>query len=378
MKIIAVFSAFIIVLVGIVATIALAPTSLGIKQGELDGNYGRVLADIEGISEKNPRYVDLAFLGAHDANTATMETTGRMDENSSKAFSTFFPVIKNVAYRFGVTQAVGIYELLKQGVRYLHIKVTYYDNEWYTSHSLLTGKLSEHVVRILKFLSEPTSAGEIVTVLFHTVYMGNQSINDFREALTDITYDGKNLYDYVNYGVADEFNDGNGKPIGELRYNDVTASDKAGVVLLEKRTEKSYADIQDNEESNRYFYNLENVATNEWHQRNDAKLLMRDVVDNCKYIASTDKYKDMLRINQTQASLSVQSVSDIAAVFTSVSLLKIAEKHNVALIEREDFLELLKAAPVFQVDYATSTENDFNKRVNALIRVYNEELVKSI
>lgn len=55
---------------------------------------------------------------------------------------------------------------------------------------------------------------------------------------------------------------------------------------------------------------------------------------------------------------------------------EICRKHNVALLDNENFDMWLKAMPVFQVDFANSDCGDFNNRVNAKIRTRNEEIVR--
>jgi len=370
--------AVIILALIILFTAVLAPSSLGVEQGDLDYAYGRVLADIDGITDVNPRYIDLAFLGSHDSFSYLLEKNGRVEEGVSPAMTKLMPVIGNYAYRFGITQTVGIFEQLMQGARFLQIKVTFYENEWYASHTVLSGKIETHITEILRYLSLEEAKGETVGILFQPIYMGNCSFGDLREYIASIRYEGKNIYDYVHYDKADEFNDGNGLAISDMRYNDITRlGQEAGVVLFERRDEH-YSEAWD-EDLNKYpyFYDLDKNALHVWHQSSNAKKLEKKIEDTYKMINSTDEYKDMLRINQTQASLSVKSAADLCSDISAGSLLKIAKKHNLTLINREDFFDMLRAMPVFQVDYLTSTDDNFNARVNSLIREYNESLVKA-
>lgn len=371
LSVLAIFLGFLILLIA-----ALAPSSLGVEQGELDHAYGRVLADIDGITDVNPRYIDTAFLGSHDSFSSLLEKKGRTEEGVSSVMTTFMPVIGNYAYRFGITQTVGIYEQLMQGARFLQIKVTFYENEWYASHTVLSGKIETHITEILRYLSSEETKGEIVGVLFQPIYMGNRSFGDMREYISSIRYDGKNLYDYVNYDDADEFNDGDGLSISDIRYNDITCrGQKAGVILFERRDEH-YKDTWDKDlHKYPYYYDLDKNALHVWHQSSNTKKLEKSIEKTYKNINSTDEYNDMLRINQTQACLSVKTAADLCSDITAGSLLKIAKKHNLSLIERADFFDMLRAMPVFQVDYLTSTDENFNARINALIREYNETLV---
>ena len=89
-------------------------------------------------------------------------------------------------------------------------------------------------------------------------------------------------------------------------------------------------------------------------------------------------YRWKLRVNQTQASLSVESVGDVLRDIGAWSLVKFAEDYNLSLLENEDFDEWLRVLPVFQVDFANSDKGDFNRRVNEKIRARNEEIVRTL
>lgn len=54
-------------------TIMLNVRDLGVGTGSTDGKYARVLSDIEGITEADPRLIDIAMLGAHDANSFSVK-----------------------------------------------------------------------------------------------------------------------------------------------------------------------------------------------------------------------------------------------------------------------------------------------------------------
>lgn len=357
----------------------LVPTSLGIQQGEMDAAYGTVLADIEGISIANPRYIDIACLAAHDANTCDLEKSDRGDVNTNQTLIKLAPLLKNFTYRFGKTQTASIYQQLMQGVRFLHIKVTYNEEQWYTSHGILSGLLQKHMTDVLKFLDRAESKGEIVGIILQPIYMGNKSFDDLRNYLATITYNDKSIFDYVHYANADPFGFGEGLKLPSLRYNDLTVSGtKAGVVLFERRDQhyeeswdKSIADYK-------VFFDLDSYTYHPWHEHTDTNLLMDAITDTYNKIISDHKYDNMLRINQTQAAFTTRTFKDFCACTVSKSLLSIASKHNIKVIEREDFDKLLTAMPVVKMDYVTSTVGNFNARINQLIRAHNEKMVKDL
>lgn len=135
-------------------TIMLNVRDLGVGTGSTDGKYARVLSDIEGITEADPRLIDIAMLGAHDANSFSVKYDSPIDNKpSGEMLKKLYPVSSGFQYRMSVTQTVSPYQLLLQGVRMLHFKYTYYDNTWYATHSLLGRPFEEDVKDLLRFLS---------------------------------------------------------------------------------------------------------------------------------------------------------------------------------------------------------------------------------
>ena len=113
--------------------------SLGIDgTGNTDSAYGTVLADIEGITQANPRIVDIAMLGAHDANTSSLSVScGADDSVESPLLSAIFPISSGFQYRYAVTQTVSPYRLMMQGARFMHFKFARIDGVYRASHSVL-------------------------------------------------------------------------------------------------------------------------------------------------------------------------------------------------------------------------------------------------
>lgn len=379
--IIAIVVVVLVLIVGVSAlvTAVLVPSSVGVEQAPLYNEYGRVLGNIDGITTANPRYIDLAFLGSHDSFTSELTRTDDFDLYLPQAVHTFFPLIKNFNYRFAKTQTVDIYQQLMQGVRFLHIKVSYFQNEWYTSHMVMSGKLEKHLADLLRYLSLSEAKGEIVGVLFQPIYMGDKTYTDLRNYIAEIKVDGKSLYDYVAYTEADLFDNDVGVKLYDLHYNDLTNSGtSAGVVLFERRDSHYDASWDNGDKELKYYFDLDSYAIHTWHNHSNRKILEKCIEDTAKMINSSSEYSNKLRINQTQASLAVRSIGDLGSIIGERSLLTIAEKHNLALLEREDFMDILKAMPIIQVDYATSQTGDFNAKINARIKDYNTRLVSAV
>lgn len=107
-------------------------------------------------------------------------------------------------------------------------------------------------------------------------------------------------------------------------------------------------------------------------------VLTEEIDDYVFEVRAQSLYRWKLRVNQTQASLSVESVGDVLRDIGAWSLVKFAEDYNLSLLENEDFDEWLRVLPVFQVDFANSDKGDFNRRVNEKIRARNEEIVRTL
>lgn len=143
--------------------------TLGVGTGNTDGAYGTVLADIEGITEANPRIIDIAMLGAHDANSFSVSADNSIDNKpGSDMLKSVFPITSGFQYRMAVTQVVSPYQLLMQGARMLHFKYTYYDGEWFATHNILGREFALDVLDVLKFLDE--HPGEVVILFLQSTY----------------------------------------------------------------------------------------------------------------------------------------------------------------------------------------------------------------
>ena len=352
--------------------------NVGVRQESFDPALNVTIGDIPFIGKANPRYIDIAFLGAHDANTGLAERGGAVETAASKTLKRLEPLVRNYMYRYVRTQMAPIYDQLRYGCRFLHIKVCLQGDEWHTSHSILTGSLKTHVTDILRFLSEHENDGEILSVLFQPIYMGDRSFADFYEDLAKINYNGKNIFDYVRYRPVDEFHNSKGIKIGDLRYNDVIGpNNETGVVLFMRRDQHYLPSWDAKKSAYPYFFDMDTNSIHVWHNMGNVNTLDKSIGKTVEMISSTDRYNDILRLNQTQPASSYKTVRDAMYSLYSRSLVKTAKKHNLKLLNRPDFFEMMKAMPVLQVDFVTSSYGDFNRRANLALRKINEELIKS-
>ncbi|MBO5654786.1 MAG: hypothetical protein J6S32_01985, partial [Clostridia bacterium] len=160
-----------------------------------DGEYATVMANIDGIVEANPRLVDMAILASHDAVTAGLEPDAPVDYyDRTQIVGKVAPLTKGLQYRFAKTQVVGLDVQLRQGARMFHIKYTDYEGEWYTTHTLLSLKLEVYIKQVLEYLETPEAQGEIVLLLLHPIYFGeNVTLDTFHHWLAGVEHNGKNI-----------------------------------------------------------------------------------------------------------------------------------------------------------------------------------------
>ena len=346
--------------------------------GNLDGAYGNVLSDIEGITEADPRIVDIAMLGAHDANTSSLSLSNGIDHVTEDGIlGAVFPISAGFQYRFAVTQSATPYQLLMQGARFLQFKFSLEDGVWRASHSVLGRELKEDILDVLRFLDE--HPGEVVLLLFQCTNEERENADCplFNEWLAGVEYKGKTLYDYVGAYISDESDAADGmladtRPgITDLTYNSVTDGGKqAGLVMLQR-----FSVLYGDNRYSHYFYDMDYSAMHKWHNRMGSDVLIDEIDEYALEISCMGAYRFMLRVNQTQAAFSAATFGDILRGIGEWSLLKFASKHNVALLDHANFDSWLKLMPIFQVDFANSDYGDFNNRANAAIRARNEEIV---
>lgn len=317
-------------------SVVLNARSLGVGIGSTDGAYKTVLANIEGISAANPKIVDIAMLGAHDANTASIQYGNPLDgEGENGILGKVYPVSKGFQYRYAVTQTVSVGQILLQGARFLHLKYSYYNGDWVACHSITGRALEQDVIEVLRFLED--AKGEVVVLLFQPGYFGDQSFDTFHDWLAGVTYNGKNLFDYIYYGEVNTYGLNRKYPYDEekvnlydLTYNDVTQNGtKAGVVLLDRNDgETDYNHFTEKSEYSDYFFDMDSNAEHEWHDSIGEQSLVNGINDFYCELSEDFFAEYKLRVNQAQAAFSVASAGDVFRSIGAWSLLKFAEEYT--------------------------------------------------
>lgn len=374
------------VVITIFVTVFMHDTTINTDIAVDDGEYATVLANIEGIVEANPRLVDLAILGAHDAHSEGLDPKSPVDYyDRGQIVGKVAPITRGLQYRFAKTQAVGIDVQLRQGARMLHIKYTDFEGEWYATHTLLSKKVEIYILQVLEYLASPEAQGEIVILLLHPIYFGDGvNLDTFHHWLAGVKYNDKNVYDYVRYDTTNTFDEEGkeGVRIGDLRYNTLTDNGtKAGVVLFDRREEKLWSEDMEGTATDEYmgkFFDMDANATHKWHSRNGYKTMTKLIDEQANLIAESDEWDNKLRMNQAQPAFSVGGVGDLFVDLFSWNLKNHSIRYNAKIIDHEDFDKWLSIMPVFQVDFVNSDYGDFNNKVNAKIIAYNQKLVEEL
>ena len=374
------------VVITIFVTVFMHDATISDDLGADNGKYVTVLANIDGIVDANPRLVDIAMLASHDAVTAGLEPDAPVDYyDRGQIVGKVAPLTRGLQYRFAKTQSVGLDVQLRQGARMFHMKYTDFEGEWYATHTLLSQKFETYILQVLEYLATPEAKGEVVLLLLHPIYFGEGvTLDTFHNWLAEVKLDGKNIYDYVNYGATNTFDkDGaEGVRIGDLRYNDLTENGtKAGVVLFDRRESKLWSEDMEGTATDQYmskFFDMDSNATHKWHSRNGYNTMTKLIDEQATIIAESDEWDNKLRMNQAQPAFSVGGISDIFVDLFSWNLKSHSIRYNAKIIDNDNFDKWLSIMPVFQVDFVNSEYGDFNNKVNTKIIAYNQKLVAEL
>jgi len=354
----------VILLIIIVPIVLFAKGSFSFTFATSKGDYAEVMR--EGVTSGDARIVDIAMLGAHDAFSHNITTASAVDpgepEDSLVRNATLDKFADGIFVRLAKAQKSGTDQLLQAGVRYFDVRLSYYEDEWYTKHALISDRLSAYLDGMIAFLD--ANPGEFVIFDMQHVYLGTATWTDLFDFLGTYEVGGKSLLDFVNHDPLTE-------ELGELTYDGVTAGGaKAGVVML--------ANVA-SEAALPYHYNRGNGDTaiinirSLWHNTSDTATLLAGIREEYDYLNETVIYRDILRVNQAQKTGALTQ-SDLWDTIFGWSLLDMANNSNNKLVHEADFADWLTVMPIFMVDFADSPNGDFNTLANEAFIAYNQTL----
>ena len=332
-----------------------------------DTTYENAMSDSINIVT-NPRVVDIAMLGAHDAFTHNIDSFNRVEPDSLVKGDWMKYLGGGLVTRISRAQAHGAGDMLRHGVRYFDIRIALVESEWYTVHGLVSDTLRSYIEETLEFLD--SVSGELVILDIHHAKVGNKTRDDLYDYLDTIKINSKSIFDYVSY-------DTNSISLGNLRYNDVV-SGSSGVVIIDSKTlshshsNKIYQ--YTNGDSNDLSIAVSGTVRSVWHDDNREIKMFEKIEKEQEFLsANYDSYKHMMRINQGQMTLATANGS-IPNILFKWSLIDCAKSFNSTSVERPDFSNWLQNTPIYMVDFATSNHRQFNDKAMAIINQFNADL----
>ncbi len=334
-----------------------------------DGSYTSVLADIANIAEADPRVVDLAMLGSHDASTGALSVGAPADESTGGGVKFLYAVAPGLSYRYTKTQVSTVTAQLRQGARFLHIKCAYHEGKWCGSHSMVDGAIEGYVREVISFLQG--AKGEIVVLQFQIAYGGESTLSAFLTELFAYECEGHTLKDFVPYENV---------PLGELTYNTVTQNGTKGGAVVMFSGEDDLPDVErvfdlQNSEYRGKCYSR-NSMTNRWYNRMKTSAIAEGVAKRCAEIQGEfDRYKNMFRVMQINTSPCGKDFFETVGAWSLVSK---AKKHNAEMLHCADFDKWMETMPVVLCDFVTSANGGFNAKINQKIVAYNQRLVERL
>ena len=317
-------------------------------------------ADFSHIQNKNlkgnEKVVDIAMLGAHDALSFNIKASSKIDPNDkdmetySNGFVKF--MLDGIIMRNAKAQKSSASELLKAGVRYFDIRLTYCDGVWYTMHGMISLPFSESLKQILSFLSETK---ELLILDFQHVFVGNTDLDNLINLLQDTKINAKNIFHYAHYNSLTE-------PINSLTYSSAT-SGGSGVILI-------FGPAM----NNKYIYQRETNLRSLWHNQPKSDNIIKAIKNEMSLILDDfSSYESILRVNQAQQTPWI--LSDIFGTIFGWSLLDKANIHNPKILTSINMEQMFKALPILMVDYANCANKSFNTNIIKIINIYNSKLI---
>ncbi|MDD3383830.1 MAG: hypothetical protein PHX46_03355 [Bacilli bacterium] len=342
--------------IALIAVCTLPYSFVVLKQNE---DFSSIMYENIYLQNNNPKIVEVAMLGAHDAFSSSINYSSEVDpaESGIVANTVVSSFLKGFIIRSSVAQKSDAEKLLNSGVRYLDVRISYFNDSWYTKHALISDKLEYYLLDILSFLND--NKGEFIVFDIQHVYLAQKTYEELFSYIDSVKLDGYSLFDYVNYESS--------KYLDDIHYNDVTNSaTKGGVVILAKNNSSSNYEGK--------FFVYDNSIRSIWHDKIKDEDMLKEI--NKEYLTlknDSNLDREKFRVNQAQKTSQINASGIFQTIF-SWSLLRMAQKFNIVLVENSDFENWLEVMPIFMVDFSDSSSKDFNKKVIEKINNYNREL----
>lgn len=335
---------FLIVFIFILALLLLINVPIiSFSNESSDNDYSNWMSETLGNDQL---VIDVAMLGAHDAFTSKINIFSELDPYETNGVMQGFTglLIKGFIVKQAVTQVSDASTLLDKGVRYLDIRLSYFEENWYTKHNYLSEEFVTVTSQIITFLDE--NPGEFLVLDFQHIdgleYGNDEDYELFKTMLED-----SGLLEYA-YIVDD---------LSSLTYGDVTNNGtESKVIVLSKFIDSETEILQYND----------SIRSN-WADSDDFDYVFEFLIEEAEL---KSEYENQFRVMQAVTTMQM-SGGGILNALTSWSLIERAKSFNNYLIETEGFIELLESLPIIMVDYSDTNESGFNDNIMEIIIEFN-------
>ena len=327
--------------------------------------YEYVMKDV--FAEKDPRVVDIAMLGAHDAFSSDISFSSEVNKNETGIVTNKLVgfLAKGFVKRMSKAQNANAMQLLKSGVRYLDVRITLVDGEYYTAHGLISNTLGYYLKDVVEFLG--THPGEVIVfdIQHFQTPTGSSNPEEFSNLFaymkTVKNSQGKSIFDYVYYSSGTYQ-----IPLSELRYSTATnGKTTAGAIVLAKIIGFSSVYARDGQTLEGYADNSKTIRSL-WHETNSYDELVKGIEKEVLFVKDSD-INGVFVVNQAQLTGFVGGFRLVKSVF-KWSIMDMAADSNAKLVQDKDaFMRNIQYLKIFMVDNATSTKGNFNQLVNEYI-----------
>lgn len=290
--------------------------------------------------------LDLKMLGAHDAFSSEINIFSKADIYSDSIMKGVTgTLLKGFLVRQSVTQIGDTQELLKSGVRYFDIRLTYEDGKWTTKHNFTSSDFSDIIEDFVKYLKEYD--GEVLVLDFqHIGGLEYDSDEDYK-----IFYDMLEQSGLLEYNYTNEL-----KTLGQIKYNEITLNKtQSNVIIIDKFTK---------EDKETYHYD-KSILSN-WPNNDNFEQTIQFLVEESIDVNNLGDYEDAFIVMQAVTTIQM-SLPGIAKAIKTWSLVERAESFNNYLLEHEDFPVLLESYQIIMVDYANSNSKGFVDNIMEVI-----------
>ncbi len=292
---------------------------------------------------------DIAMLGAHDAFSNKITIASPLDpyETNSIMQGATGLLVKGFIVRQSRTQMSDASTLLKAGVRYLDIRLSYSNDTWYTKHNYLSEEFLPILDEIKTFVEE--NPGEFLILDFqHISGIDYSSATDYQ-----VFYDMLSDSGILDYAM--NIND-----LETLTYGTLTNNKTEGKVIITTKFESSTGLILP----------YQDTIRSEWADSDDFEYIYQFLETEGSAIQSAN-INDRFRVMQGVSTMQMTGDGIVNSLKTW-SLINRAKDFNVYLIRQPNFTDLLVEMPIIMVDYANSNTNNFNEDIMQIIMDFNE------